>query len=54
MTAEQAARNLRREWEQKLERARASLTSLRNQAATATARLAAADDQLVADHGRTR
>jgi chromosome segregation protein len=46
MTAEQAARNLRREWEQKLERARSSLTSLRNQAATATARLAAADDQL--------
>jgi chromosome segregation protein len=45
VTAEQAARNLRREWEQKLERARASLTSLRNQAATATARLAAADDQ---------
>jgi chromosome segregation protein len=46
VTAEQAARNLRREWEQKLERARSSLTSLRNQAATATARLAASDDQL--------
>jgi chromosome segregation protein len=46
VAAEQAARNLRREWEQKLERARSSLTSLRNQAATATARLAAADDQL--------
>jgi chromosome segregation protein len=46
VTAEQSARNLRREWEQKLERARANLASLRNQAATATARLAAADDQL--------
>ncbi|HEY0181652.1 MAG TPA: AAA family ATPase, partial [Rhodopila sp.] len=46
VTAEQAARNGRREWEQKLERARSSLTSLRNQAATATARLAASDDQL--------
>nr|WP_294526430.1 AAA family ATPase [uncultured Rhodopila sp.] len=44
--AEQQARNARREWEQKLERARAALTQLRNQAATASARLAAADDQL--------
>ena len=44
--ANRASRNSRREWEQKLERARASLASLRNQAATATARLAAADDQL--------
>jgi chromosome segregation protein len=46
VTAEQAARNQRRESEQKLERARAGLTGLRNQAATATARLAATDDQL--------
>jgi chromosome segregation protein len=46
VAAEQTSRNNRREWEQKLERARASLTSLRNQAATATARLATADDQL--------
>jgi chromosome segregation protein len=46
VTAEQTARNNRRDWEQKLERARSSLTNLRNQAATATARLAAADDQL--------
>jgi chromosome segregation protein len=46
VTAEQTSRNTRREWEQKLERARAALASLRNQAATATARLAAADDQL--------
>ena len=46
VTAEQSARNARRDWEQKLERARAGLSSLRNQAATATARLAAADDQL--------
>jgi chromosome segregation protein len=46
VTAEQTARNNRRDWEQKLERARAGLTGLRNQAATATARLAAADDQL--------
>lgn len=46
VTAEQTARTGRREWEQKLERARASLTSLRNQATTATARLAAVDDQL--------
>jgi chromosome segregation protein len=45
-TAEQSARNARREWEQKLERARAGLSGLRNQAATATARLAAADDQI--------
>jgi chromosome segregation protein len=45
-TAEHTARNGRREWEQKLERTRASLTSLRNQASTASARLAAADDQL--------
>ena len=46
VTAEQTCRNGRREGEQKLERVRASLASLRNQAATATARLAAADDQL--------
>ncbi|PPQ34280.1 chromosome segregation SMC family protein [Rhodopila globiformis] len=44
--AEQQARTTRREWEQKLERARAGLTSLRNQAATATARLTATDEQL--------
>jgi chromosome segregation protein len=44
-TAEQTARTQRREWEQKLERARASFTNLRNQAATATARLAAVEDQ---------
>jgi chromosome segregation protein len=46
VVAEQTSRNSRREWEQKLERARGSLTSLRNQAATAASRLAAADDQL--------
>ena len=46
VAAEQQARNTRRDWEQKLERARSALTALRNQAATATARLAAADDQL--------
>ncbi len=46
VAAEQVARNTRRDWEQKLERARASSSSLRNQAATAAARLAAADDQL--------
>ena len=46
VTAEQAARNSRRDGEQALERARSSLTNLRNQAATATARLAASDDQL--------
>ena len=46
VTAEQTSRNARREWEQKLERARSSLSGLRNQAATATARLAAADDQV--------
>lgn len=46
VAAEQSARNARREWEQKLERARSSLSSLRNQAATAAARLASADDQL--------
>jgi chromosome segregation protein len=45
-TAEHTARTLRRELEQKLERACTSLASLRNQATTATARLAAADDQL--------
>jgi chromosome segregation protein len=44
--AEQTARTARRDAEQKVERTRASLASLRNQAATATARLAAADDQL--------
>ncbi len=46
VAAEQVARTTRRDWEQKLERARTGLSSLRNQAATATARLAAADDQL--------
>jgi chromosome segregation protein len=46
VVAEQAARNSRREWEQTLERAHTGLSSLRNQAAAATARLAAADDQL--------
>jgi chromosome segregation protein len=44
--AEQQARASRRDLEQKLERERASLTGLRNQAATAAARLAASDDQL--------
>lgn len=44
--AEQSARNVRRDNEQRLERARAALSALRNQAATAAARLAAADDQL--------
>ncbi len=44
--AEQQARNQRRELEQRLERARAALANLRNQSATAAARLAAADDQL--------
>jgi len=46
VTAEQASRNARREWEQKLERARSSLSGLRAQAATAAARLTAADDQV--------
>jgi chromosome segregation protein len=46
VAAEQTSRNNRRDWEQKLERARSSLTNLRNQAATAASRLAAADDQL--------
>ena len=46
VTTEQAARNERLEWEQKLERSRASLSGLRNQAVTVAARLAAADDQL--------
>ena len=46
VAAEQAARTGRRDWEQKLERARSGLATLRNQAATAAARLAAADDQL--------
>lgn len=45
-TAEQVARNSRREWEQKLERSRASLTTLRNQANTASTRLASVDEQL--------
>jgi chromosome segregation protein len=43
---EQQARSNRRELEQRLERGRAALSALRNQAATATARLASADDQL--------
>jgi chromosome segregation protein len=46
VTAEQTARSARRDWEQKQERARVALNALRNQATTATARLAAADDQL--------
>ena len=46
VATEQAARNDRRELEQTLERARANLASLNNRAATATARLVAADDQL--------
>ena len=44
--AEQQTRIARRDQEQHLERSRATLATLRNQAATATARLAAADDQL--------
>ena len=44
--SEQQARTLRRDAEQALERGRAALTSLRNQAATAAARLTAADEQL--------
>ena len=44
--AEQTARDTRRDLEQRLERARASLTALRAQAATATARLTAIDEQL--------
>ena len=43
---EQQARAARRDAEQSLERARGMLVGLRNQAATATARLAAADEQL--------
>ena len=43
---EQSARNSRREAEHRLERAHAALTALRGQAATAAARLAAADEQL--------
>jgi chromosome segregation protein len=43
---EQQARASRREQEQAIERTRSALANLRNQAATATARLAAADDQL--------
>jgi chromosome segregation protein len=46
VTAEQNARNLRRDWEQRLERARGSLTTLRNQASTAASRLATAEEQL--------
>ncbi len=46
VAAEQAARARRREWEQKQERTRVALNVLRNQAATATARLAAAEDQV--------
>ena len=44
--AEQQARTQRREAEQRLERARSSLTTLRNQAATASTRLAGMDEQL--------
>ena len=43
---EQSARTSRRDLEHRLERARAALTGLRNQAAAATARLAGADEQL--------
>ncbi|HET6607907.1 MAG TPA: AAA family ATPase [Rhodopila sp.] len=46
ITAEQVARSARREREQKQERTRVALNALRNQATTAAARLAAADDQL--------
>jgi chromosome segregation protein len=45
-TAEHQARASRRSNEQAAERARASLTALRNKAAAVSARLAAADDQL--------
>jgi chromosome segregation protein len=44
--ADQTARQQRQHWEQKLERGRAGLNTLRNQAATAAARLAAVDDQV--------
>lgn len=43
---EQAVRTTRRDAERRFEQATAALTSLRNQAATAAARLAAADEQL--------
>ncbi len=43
---EQRARTTRRDSEQAVERTRATLAALRNQAATAISRLAAADDQL--------
>ncbi len=46
VAAEQQARVVRRDCEQAFDRTRATLAALRNQAATATARLAAADDQL--------
>jgi len=46
VAAEQSARTTRRDREQTLDRARSALTALRNQAATAAARLAAVDDQL--------
>jgi chromosome segregation protein len=46
VAAEQAARNARRDWEQKQERARSGLAALRSQAATAAARLEAADGQI--------
>ncbi len=46
IASEQTARNARRENEQRLERARAALTQLRNQDATATSRLTAVDEQL--------
>jgi len=45
-TAEQRERSHRRDREQAMERARASLTALRTQSAAATARLAAANDHL--------
>ncbi len=45
-SAEQQARLARREAEQRLERARAALAGLRNQAATATSRLIASTEQL--------
>ncbi len=44
--AEQQARQTRRDVEQRLERAKASLVTLRNQAATAASRLTVADEQI--------
>ena len=44
---EQAARTVRRDAERRLEQAQATLTSLRNRAASANSRLSAADEQLL-------